>query len=70
MKVKKYDEVKEAECPNDNPSAEIEERVGDINDDNNEDNDEVKESECLDDTSPDEMEEDISDKKNERNVKN
>ena len=61
IKVKKYDEGKEAECPNDTPPAEIEEIVGDRNDDNNENNDEGKEAEDLDDTSPDEMEEDVSD---------
>ena len=34
----------------------MEERVNDINDDNNEKNDGVKEAECSDDTSPYEME--------------
>ena len=52
---------KEAECPNDTTPAEIEESVGDRNDDNNEDNDAEKEAEFLDDTSTDYMEEDVSD---------
>ena len=56
MKVKKYDQGKEAEYPNENPPAEIEENVGDRNDDNNKYNDEGKEAECLYDTSPDDTE--------------
>ena len=35
MRVKKYYEVKEDECPNDTPPDKIEECVGDINYDNN-----------------------------------
>ena len=61
MKVKKYDEGKQAECPNDTPPAEIEESVDDRNEENNEDIDDEKEAECLDQTSPEEMEEDVSD---------
>ena len=63
IKVRKFDEGKEAECPDDTPPTEIQQSVGDINDDKNEDNDEEKESECLNDASPDEMEEDVSDKR-------
>ena len=69
MKVKKYDEGKEDECPNDTPPSKIEENVGDRNDDNNGDNYGGKEAECLVDTSPDAMEEDVSDRKNEKNAK-
>ena len=61
MKVKKYDEGKEDECPNDTPPAEIEECVGNRNDENNGDNHEGKKAECLVDSSPDVMEEDVSD---------
>ena len=63
MKVKKYDEGKEAECPDDTPHSEIEKSVGDRNYYNNEENDQKKEDECLYDTSPEDMEEDLSDKK-------
>ena len=71
MKVKNiYDQGKEDECPNDTSTAEIEESVGDINDDNNGDNNEEKEAECLVNTSPDLMEEDVSDKKMTRMQKN
>ena len=52
---KKCDEGKEDECPNDTPSAEIEEYVGDRNDDNNVDNHEEEEAGCLVETSPDVM---------------
>ena len=44
-------------------TIEVEEGVGDSNDENNEEIDEGKEAECLDDTSPDEIEEGVSDKK-------
>ena len=70
MKVEIYDEVKEDECPDNTPPAEIEQILGDINDDNNEDNDEGKEAEFQDDTYHEEMEEDVSDKKNDKNAKN
>ena len=49
------------EFPDDTPPAEIEQSVGDKNDDKNEDNYEGKESKCPDDTSPEEMEEVVSD---------
>ena len=62
-KVKKYDKGKEDECPNDTPPAEIEENLGDINDNNNEDNNEEKEAEFPVDIYPDVMEEYVSDKK-------
>ena len=44
MKVKKYYEVKEAECPDEPPPAEMEQSLGDRNDYKNEDNDEGKEA--------------------------
>ena len=62
-KNEKYDEEKEAECPDDTSTIDVEEGVSDRNDDNNEEIDEEKEAACLDDTSPDEIEEDVSDKK-------
>ena len=40
-----FNEEKEDECTNDTPPAEIEEIVGDRNDDNNGDNSEGKEAE-------------------------
>ena len=55
IKVKKYYEGKEVECPDDTPPAEIEKSVNNRIDDKNEGNDEVKETECLNDTAPDEM---------------
>ena len=42
MKVKKHDEGKEDEFPNDTPPDETEESLGDRNEDNNGDKDEGK----------------------------
>ena len=68
-KNEKYDEDKEAECPDDTSPIEVEEVLSDRNDDKNEGIDEGKESECLDDTYPDEMEEGVSDFKNDKSEK-
>ena len=61
--MKKNDEVKEVEYPDDTSPVDMEEGLSDIKDDNNVKYDEEKEEECLYDTSPDEMEEGVSDKK-------
>ena len=70
MKVKKKWWGKRGWIPKWHSPAEIEECIGDRNEDNNGDNHEVKEAECLVDTFTDVMDEDVSDKKNEKNENN
>ena len=68
-RMKKSDEEKYAEFPDDTSPVEMEEGVKDINDDNNELYDEGKEAECLDDNSLDKMEEGENDRNDNKNKK-
>ena len=67
--MKKNDEGKEAEFPDDTPPVDMEEGVSDIKDDKNLKNDEEKEAECQDDTPPVDMEEGVNDRKDGKNGK-